>query len=66
MQMPVTAIVLILEFTHVNHDLAIPMLLAVAGSVGTLRLMTGTHRPAKQITEAPSEGAPAPDTRTTP
>ncbi|TDV34329.1 H+/Cl- antiporter ClcA [Paraburkholderia caballeronis] len=37
MQMPVTAIVLVLEFTHVNHDLAIPMLLAVAGAVATQR-----------------------------
>ncbi|MFP6561550.1 chloride channel protein [Paraburkholderia sp. B3] len=52
MQMPVTATVLILEFTHVNHDLAIPMLLAVAGSVATLRLMATSHRPAKQMGEA--------------
>jgi H+/Cl- antiporter ClcA len=66
MQMPITATVLILEFTHVNHDLAIPMLLAVAGSAGTQRLMAGIRRPAKQIAEAPGEGAQAPDTRTTP
>nr|WP_233272837.1 chloride channel protein [Paraburkholderia acidisoli] len=39
MQMPVTATVLVLEFTHANHDLAIPMLLAVAGSIATLRLL---------------------------
>ena len=50
MQMPVTATVLILEFTHVNHDLAIPLLLAVAGSVATLRLLSRAQRP--------SHGAP--------
>lgn len=38
MQMPITAVVLILEFTRVNHDLLIPILLAVGGSVSTLKL----------------------------
>jgi len=38
MKMPLTAIVLIAEFTHVDHDFLIPILLAVAGSVCTLRL----------------------------
>ncbi|WP_043202081.1 chloride channel protein [Paraburkholderia acidipaludis] len=51
MQMPVTAVVLMLEFTHANHDLAIPMLLAVAGSVAALRLMARSRRPAKQMAE---------------
>jgi H+/Cl- antiporter ClcA len=47
MQMPITATVLVLEFTHVNHDLAIPMLLAVAGSVATLRLLAPAQRPSR-------------------
>ncbi|MFP4905938.1 chloride channel protein, partial [Paraburkholderia sp. BR14261] len=51
MQMPITATVLILEFTHANHDLAIPLLLAVAGSVATLRLLTRA--------QGPSHGTPA-------
>nr|WP_240766730.1 chloride channel protein [Paraburkholderia flava] len=38
MQMPITAVVLILEFTRVNHDMLIPMLLAVGGSVSTYKL----------------------------
>lgn len=55
MQMPVTATVLILEFTHVNYDLAIPMLLAVAGSVATLRLMTRRPRSWRSVDNAPRE-----------
>jgi H+/Cl- antiporter ClcA len=39
MQMPLTAVVLILEFTRVSHDFLIPVLLAVAGSVSTFRLL---------------------------
>lgn len=38
MQMPLTAVVLMLEFTRVNHDFLIPVLLAVAGSVSTFKL----------------------------
>ncbi|MGH8781418.1 chloride channel protein [Paraburkholderia sp.] len=38
MQMPITAVVLILEFTRVNHDMLIPMLLAVGGSVSAFKL----------------------------
>lgn len=34
MKMPLTAIVLMLELTHTNHDSVIPMLFAVIGSVG--------------------------------
>ena len=48
MRMPMTALVLVLEFTHVNHDLAIPMLLAIAGASVTQRWMA-----------APGGGAPA-------
>jgi H+/Cl- antiporter ClcA len=39
MQMPLTAIVLMLEFTRVSHDFLIPVLLAVAGSVSTFKLL---------------------------
>ncbi|MBN3855011.1 chloride channel protein [Paraburkholderia sp. Ac-20340] len=37
MQMPLTAVVLLVEFTHANHNLLYPLLLAVAGSVMTFR-----------------------------
>lgn len=37
MQMPVTAVVLLLEFTRANHDSLVPMLLAVAGSLVAYR-----------------------------
>jgi H+/Cl- antiporter ClcA len=39
MQMPLTAVVLILEFTRVSHDFLIPILFAVAGSVSTFKLL---------------------------
>ena len=39
MQMPLTAVVLILEFTRVSHDFLVPILLAVAGSVSTFKLL---------------------------
>ncbi len=39
MQMPLTAVVLIVEFTHADHNLLYPLLLAVAGSVMTIRAM---------------------------
>ncbi|RQU81561.1 chloride channel protein [Burkholderia cenocepacia] len=38
MQMPITAVVLMLEFTRANHDSLVPMLLAVAGSLIAYRL----------------------------
>jgi H+/Cl- antiporter ClcA len=38
MRMPLTAAVLLFEFTGVEHDFLLPMLLAIAGSVGTLKL----------------------------
>ena len=37
MAMPLTAIVLTIEFTHIGHDLWTPMLLAVAGSVAAAK-----------------------------
>jgi H+/Cl- antiporter ClcA len=39
MQTPLTAVVLILEFTRVSHDFLVPILLAVAGSVSTFKLL---------------------------
>ncbi|HEY6770432.1 MAG TPA: chloride channel protein [Candidatus Sulfotelmatobacter sp.] len=38
MKMPITAIVLILEFTRVGHDFLFPLLLAVAGSISVFHL----------------------------
>lgn len=38
MSMPLTAIVLITEFTRIDHDFLVPIILAVAGSVCTCRL----------------------------
>ncbi|MGF6837793.1 H+/Cl- antiporter ClcA [Paraburkholderia youngii] len=43
MQMPLTAIVLMLEFTRVNHDALVPMLLCIAGSVSTFRLLSNAQ-----------------------
>ncbi|WP_226993779.1 chloride channel protein [Burkholderia plantarii] len=40
MQMPLTAIVLIAEFTRVGHDFLIPMLIAVGGSIAAYRLVS--------------------------
>ena len=37
MDMPMTAILLVLEFTGVSHDFCVPIFLAVAGSFGALR-----------------------------
>jgi len=39
MQMPLTAVVLVLELTRVDHDFLVPILLAVAGSVLAFRAM---------------------------
>jgi H+/Cl- antiporter ClcA len=39
MQMPITAVLLTLEFTRIDHDFLIPMLLAVAGSIAACRLL---------------------------
>ncbi|HIC7211741.1 chloride channel protein [Burkholderia stabilis] len=37
MQMPITAVVLMVEFTRANHDSLVPMLVAVAGSLVAYR-----------------------------
>ncbi len=39
MRMPLTAIVLVVEFTRVGHDVLIPMLIAVVGAVAVFRLL---------------------------
>lgn len=39
MQMPLTAIMLVFEFTRIDHDFLVPMLLAVAGSIAAHRLI---------------------------
>jgi H+/Cl- antiporter ClcA len=41
MNMPLTAILLIFEFTQISHDFAVPILLAVGGSIATLRICNG-------------------------
>jgi len=38
MAMPLTAILLVFEFTRIGHDFVVPILFAVAGSVGASRL----------------------------
>jgi H+/Cl- antiporter ClcA len=38
MSMPITAIVLIAEFTRIDHDFLVPIILAVVGSVCASRL----------------------------
>ena len=40
MNMPLTAILLTLEFTRVSHDFCVPIFLAVAGSIAMLRVCT--------------------------
>ncbi len=40
MQMPLTAIVLVVEFTRVGHDFLVPVLIAVAGSIAAFRLVS--------------------------
>lgn len=39
MNMPITAIILMIELTHANHDSLIPMLFAVIGSVATFHYL---------------------------
>lgn len=55
MQMPMTALVLMVEFTQVGHDMLIPMLLGIAGSVATFRLVT--QAPAQAAIKRESQGA---------
>lgn len=39
MQMPITAIVLLLEFTHFDHDMVMPVLFAVVGSISAFKVL---------------------------
>ncbi|MGF6267297.1 H+/Cl- antiporter ClcA [Paraburkholderia youngii] len=39
MQMPLTAIVLMVEFTRAGHDMLVPMLLSTTGSVAAFKLL---------------------------
>jgi H+/Cl- antiporter ClcA len=67
MQMPVTALVLIMEFTRANHDFLLPLLLSVAGSVSTFRLAarlyTGSCVSRSPLIPAPDYPALRPITR---
>jgi H+/Cl- antiporter ClcA len=40
MKMPLTAIILVIEFTRVGHDFVVPISLAVAGSISVFRFCT--------------------------
>lgn len=40
-KMPVTAVVLIIEFTHINFNFLVPILFAVTGAMGMSRLCSG-------------------------
>jgi H+/Cl- antiporter ClcA len=51
MNMPLTAIVLIIEFTQVGHDLWVPIFFAVAASVGSLHACARLE--ARRFVEAP-------------
>ncbi|KVL37805.1 chloride channel protein [Burkholderia sp. MSMB1835] len=57
MQMPITAVVLLLEFTRANHDSLVPMLLAVAGALVAYR---GAQRLAeRRVSVGETMSAPA-------
>lgn len=43
-KMPLTAIVLIFEFTHIRLDFLVPIMLSVAGSVGTIQFISHEQR----------------------
>jgi len=57
MQMPITAVVLLLEFTRVNHDSLVPMLLAVAGSLVAYRFAQQLAE--RRMVSAATVGTPA-------
>jgi H+/Cl- antiporter ClcA len=48
MQLPLTAIALIFEFTHLGQDFLIPLSFSVAGSVATLHAVTHLRGKSKQ------------------
>ncbi len=58
MQMPITAVVLMLELTRVNHDFLFPMLLCVAGSVSTFKLLA-RPRAAQALASSERKNVPA-------
>lgn len=43
MQMPLTAVVLVLEFTHMEHSYFVAVLLCTAGSFITCRVLEKNH-----------------------
>jgi H+/Cl- antiporter ClcA len=51
MNMPITAIVLIAEFTHMRYAMLVPIVLAVAGSIAANRLC-------RMLARKPQQGAP--------
>jgi H+/Cl- antiporter ClcA len=57
MKMPVTAVVLVMEFTRVDHDFLFPILLAVAGSIACFHLCAAGMQEPKDRAElgAPSQ-----------
>ncbi|MDO5640837.1 MAG: chloride channel protein [Paracoccus sp. (in: a-proteobacteria)] len=54
MNMPVTAIVLSIEFTRAGHDFFIPVILAVAGASATAMLLAGRMKAAQGFPDIPS------------
>ena len=44
MNMPITAVVLLAEFTRIDHDMLVPMLCAVVGSIAVNRLLILAQR----------------------
>lgn len=56
MQMPITAVVLLAEFTRASHDCLVPMLLAVAGSIVAYR---SAERVAQRLGTRVAEPRPA-------
>ncbi|MFP3605960.1 chloride channel protein [Paraburkholderia sp. SIMBA_053] len=61
MQMPLTAVALIVEFTHANHDLLFPLLLAVGGSAVTYRAIP--HLVPARLSAKPLTRAALPSSR---
>ncbi|CAB3773151.1 chloride channel protein [Paraburkholderia humisilvae] len=56
MNMPITAVVLIAEFTHIGYGMLVPIVLAVAGSITANRLcktLAGKSQPAARAQRAP-------------
>jgi H+/Cl- antiporter ClcA len=51
MNMPITAVVLIAEFTHMRYAMLVPIVLAVAGSIAANRLC-------RMLARKPPQGAP--------